>query len=94
MQKRRRSAGASTPRPKRVDRRASRGFRHQDLAWWNDGVDPQIFRNSRDWSCAIGATTDELDPDFGDGSSVLLTEGHDRPVTSFGLERTPSPVVF
>ena len=71
-----------------------RGFKHRGIAWWSDGGDARIFLNSRDRLYAIDATTGELDLGFGEGGSVLLTEGHGRPVTRFGFDQTSPPVVF
>ena len=71
-----------------------RGFKHRGIAWWSDGDDARIFLNSRDRLYAIDAATGKPDPGFGDGGSVLLTEGHGRPVTRFGFDQTSPPVVF
>ena len=71
-----------------------RGFKHRGVAWWSDGDDARIFLNSRDRLYAIDAATGELDAGFGDGGSVLLTEGHGRPVTRFEFDQTSPPVVF
>ena len=70
------------------------GFKHRGIAWWSDGDDARIFLNSRDRLYAINAETGELDPGFGGGGSVLLTEGHGRPVTRFEFDQTSPPVVF
>ncbi|MCY4429249.1 MAG: pyrroloquinoline quinone-dependent dehydrogenase [Rhodospirillales bacterium] len=70
-----------------------RGFRHRGIAWWSDGDDARIFLNSRDRLYAIDAATGELDAGFG-GGSVLLTEGHGRPVTRFEFDQISPPVVF
>ena len=71
-----------------------RGFKHRGIAWWRDGDEARIFLNSRDRLYAIDAATGALDTGFGDGGSVLLTEGHGRPVTRFGFDQTSPPVVF
>ena len=71
-----------------------RGFKHRGVAWWNDGESARIFLNSRDRLYAIDAATGELHASFGDGGSVLLTEGHGRPVTRFEFDQTSPPVVF
>ena len=71
-----------------------RGFKHRGVAYWRDGDDARIFLNSRDRLYAIDAETGELDSGFGDGGSVLLTEGHGRPVTRFEFDQTSPPVVF
>ena len=71
-----------------------RGFKHRGIAWWRDGESARIFLNSRDRLYAIDAATGKLDTGFGDGGSVLLTEGHGRPVTRFGFDQTSPPVVF
>jgi quinoprotein glucose dehydrogenase len=70
------------------------GFKHRGVAWWSDGDDARIFLNSRDRLYAIDAATGELDGDFGEGGSVLLTEGHGRPVTRYEFDQTSPPVVF
>ena len=71
-----------------------RGFKHRGIAYWRDGEDGRIFLNSRDRLYAIDAATGELDAGFGEGGSVLLTEGHGRPVTRFEFDQTSPPVVF
>ena len=71
-----------------------RGFKHRGIAWWRDGDAARIFLNSRDRLYAIDAATGEPDKSFGDGGSVLLTEGHGRPVTRFEFDQTSPPVVF
>ncbi len=70
------------------------GFKHRGIAWWSDGDAERIFLNSRDRLYAIDAATGELDPGFGDRGSVLLTEGHGRPVTREAFDQTSPPVVF
>ena len=71
-----------------------RGFKHRGVAWWSDGESARIFLNSRDRLYAIDAATGELDAGFGESGSVLLTEGHGRPVTRFEFDQTSPPVVF
>ena len=71
-----------------------RGFKHRGVAWWSDGESARTFLNSRDRLYAIDAATGELDAGFGDSGSVLLTEGHGRPVTRFEFDQTSPPVVF
>ena len=73
-----------------------RGFKHRGIAWWSDGDEARIFLNSRDRLYAIDAATGELDPGFGANrsGSVLLTEGHGRPVTRYEFDQTSPPVVF
>ncbi len=70
------------------------GFKHRGIAYWRDGDDARIFLNSRDRLYAIDAATGKPAAGFGDGGSVLLTEGHGRPVTRFGFDQTSPPVVF
>ena len=70
------------------------GFKHRGVAWWGDGDNNRIFLNSRDRLYAIDAATGEPDTGFGDGGSVLLTEGHGRPVTRYEFDQTSPPVVF
>ena len=70
------------------------GFKHRGVAWWGTGDDARIFLNSRDRLYAIDAGTGELTPDFGDSGSVLLTEGHGRPVSRHEFDQTSPPVVF
>ena len=70
------------------------GFKHRGIAYWHDGDSRRIFLNSRDRLYAINALTGELDTDFGNGGSVLLTENHGRPVTRHEFDQTSPPVVF
>ncbi len=70
------------------------GFKHRGIAWWSDGEDERIFLNSRDRLYAIDAASGELNTDFGELGSVLLTEGHGRPVTREEFDQTSPPVVF
>ena len=70
------------------------GFKHRGIAYWSDGNEERIFLNSRDRMYAINAKTGELDTDFGESGSVLLTEGHGRPVTRHEFDQTSPPVVF
>ena len=71
-----------------------RGFKHRGIAYWQDGDAARIFLNSRDRLYAIDAETGELDPGFGEGGSILLTEGLSRPVTRAEFDQTSPPVVF
>ena len=71
-----------------------RGFKHRGVAYWSDGDADRVFLNSRDRLYAIDAATGELDGGFGEGGSVLLTEGHGRPVTRHEFDQTSPPVVF
>ena len=71
-----------------------RGFKHRGIARWSDGDGARIFLNSRDRLYAIDAATGKPDPGFGEGGSVLLTEGHGRPVTRHEFDQTSPPVVF
>ena len=70
------------------------GFKHRGIAYWSDGDDARIFLNSRDRLYAIYASTGELDADFGEGGSVVLTEGHGRPVSRYEFDQTSPPVAF
>ena len=70
------------------------GFKHRGVAWWSNGDDARIFLNSRDRLYAINASDGELDPAFGEGGTVLLTEGHGRPVSHREFDQTSPPVVF
>ena len=70
------------------------GFLHRGVAWWSDGDAARIFLNSRDRLYAIDAATGEPVTDFGESGSILLTEGHGRPVTRCGFDQTSPPVVF
>ena len=70
------------------------GFKHRGVAWWSEGSAARIFLNSRDRLYAIDAATGEPDPRFGDSGSVLLTEGHGRPVSRHEFDQTSPPVVF
>ena len=71
-----------------------RGFKHRGIAYWRNGTDNRIFLNSRDRLYAIDAATGALDTGFGESGSVLLTEGHGRPVTRYEFDQTSPPVVF
>ena len=71
-----------------------RGFKHRGIAYWRNGDDNRIFLNSRDRLYAIDAATGALDTGFGESGSVLLTEGHGRPVTRYEFDQTSPPVVF
>ena len=75
---------------RRTDRLQAPGHR----PYWGDGDDARIFLNSRDRLYAINAENGELDPDFGESGSILLTEGHGREVTRFEFDQTSPPVVF
>ena len=70
------------------------GLKHRGIAWWSEGDDARIFLNSRDRLYAIDAATGELVADFGESGSVVLTEGHGRPVIRFEFDQTSPPVVF
>ena len=70
------------------------GFKHRGIAYWSDGNEARIFLNSRDRLYAIDASTGELDADFGEGGSVLLTDGHGRAVSRSEFDQTSPPVVF
>ena len=75
------------------------GFQHRGVAYWrgrdgHESKDARIFLNSRDRLYAIDAATGELDAGFGEGGSVLLTEGHGRPVSRHEFDQTSPPVVF
>ena len=71
-----------------------RGFQHRGVAYWREGEDTRIFLNSRDRLYAVDARTGELVAGFGAGGSVLLTEGHGRPVSRHEFDQTSPPVVF
>ena len=70
------------------------GFKHRGVAWWSDGDDARIFLNSRDRLYSLDAATGELDADFGEGGSVLLTGGHGREVSRYEFDQTSPPVIF
>ncbi len=70
------------------------GFKHRGIAYWSDEDASRIFLNSRDRLYAIDAANGELDADFGEGGSIVLTEGHGREVTRFEFDQTSPPVVF
>ena len=67
------------------------GFKNRGVAWWSDGHAACIFLNSRDRLYAIDAATGEPDPRFGDSGSVLLPEGHGRPVSRHEFDQTSPP---
>ncbi len=70
------------------------GFHHRGVAFRRNGDDLHLFLNSRTRLYAIDATTGRLIPSFGDGGSVLLTEGHGRNVPSADFDQTSPPVVY
>lgn len=73
------------------------GFKHRGIAFWQDDRshdNTRVLLNSRDRLYSIDAKTGQLDPAFGDGGSVLLTEGHGRPVSREDFDQTSPPVVF
>ena len=70
------------------------GFKHRGVAYWSDGYEARVFLNSRDRLYAIHAATGEPDTGFGQGGSVVLTEGHGRRVTRYEFDQTSPPVVF
>ena len=70
------------------------GFKHRGIAYWKEGDDARIFLNSRDRLYSIDVATGDLDADFGEDGSVVLTEGHGRPVSRFEFDQTSPPVVF
>ncbi len=70
------------------------GFKHRGIAYWSDGDNARLFLNSRDRLYAIDAATGDLDTDFGDEGSVVLTEGHGRTVSRYEFDQTSPPVVF
>ena len=71
-----------------------RGFKHRGIAYWSNGNDNRIFLNSRDRLYVIDASTGALDTGFGKSGSVVLTEGHGRPVTRYEFDQTSPAVVF
>ena len=73
---------------------APSGFKHRGIAWWSDGDDARIFLNSRDRLYAIDPATGELEAGFGENGSVVLTDGHGRPVTRREFDQTSPPVLF
>ena len=70
------------------------GFKHRGVAYWRNGNEARVFLNSRDRLYALYAATGEPDTGFGQGGSVVLTEGHGRPVTRYEFDQTSPPVVF
>ena len=70
------------------------GFMHRGVAYWSDGNEARIYLNSRDRLYAIHASTGELDASFGESGSILLTDGHGRPVSRYEFDQTSPPVVF
>ena len=70
------------------------GFRHRGVAYWSGEDGARIFLNSRDRLYALDAATGEPDAGFGEGGSVLLTEGLGRPVSRYEFDQTSPPVVF
>ena len=70
------------------------GFKHRGVAFRREGGDLHLFLNSRVRLYAIDAATGQLVTSFGDGGSVLLTEGHGREVRDDDFDQTSPPVVF
>ena len=70
------------------------GFKHRGVAFWRDGDDSRLFLNSRDRLYAVDAGTGRLVSSFGEDGSVLLTDGHGRPVTKEEFDQTSPPIVF
>jgi len=71
-----------------------RGFKHRGIAYWREGDKARIFLNSRDRLYSIDAATGVLDSTFGEDGSILLTDGHGRPISRFEFDQTSPPVVF
>ena len=69
-------------------------FHHRGIAFRRDGDDLHLFLNSRTRLYAIDAATGQLITSFGDGGSVLLTEGHGREVPSYTFDQTSPAVVY
>ena len=86
----------------RSESASSTGASPMSVAGETKGDDARIFLNSRDrhGRCmrSMPRPVYELEapghPGFGDGGTVLLTEGHGRPVTRFEFDQTSPPVVF
>ena len=70
------------------------GFKHRGVAFWRDGDDTRLFINSRDRLYAVDAGTGRLVNTFGDGGSVILTEGLIRPISREAFDQTSPPVVY
>ena len=70
------------------------GFKHRGVAFWRDGDDARVFINSRDRLYAVDAGTGSLVTTFGDGGSVVLTEGLIRPISREAFDQTSPPVVY
>ena len=70
------------------------GFHHRGIAFRQNGADLHLFLNSRTRLYAIDARTGQLIEGFGDGGSVLLTDGHGREVLSADFDQTSPPVVY
>ena len=70
------------------------GFKHRGVAFRRDGNDLHLFLNSRVRLYAIDAKTGQLVTGFGNGGSVLLTDGHGREVSSDAFDQTSPPVVY
>ena len=71
-----------------------RGFTHRGIAYWRDGDDDRVFHNSPDRLYAVDAVTGALDTGCGECGSILLTEGHGRPMTRYEFDHTSPSVVF
>ena len=70
------------------------GFKHRGVAFWREGDDARLFINSRDRLYAVDAGTGRLVTAFGDGGSVILTDGLIRPVSREAFDQTSPPVVY
>ena len=70
------------------------GFKHRGVAFWRDGDDARLFINSRDRLYAVDAGTGRLVTAFGDGGSVILTDGLIRPISREAFDQTSPPVVY
>ena len=70
------------------------GFKHRGVAFRRDGDELHLFLNSRVRLYAIDAKTGRAVTSFGDGGSILLTEGFGREVRSSEFDQTSPPVVY
>jgi quinoprotein glucose dehydrogenase len=70
------------------------GFKHRGVAFWREGDDARLFINSRDRLYAVDAGTGRLVTAFGDGGSVILTDGLIRPISREAFDQTSPPVVY
>jgi len=67
---------------------------HRGVTYWSDGQEERIlFGTGTAYLYSLDAKTGNLDPQFGDGGRIDLTQMFDRPVERMALAITSPPVV-